>query len=232
MYYGIYCNERKEIIGVIMAIEKMIPIVERLEREGIIKDKKIAETLLKVPRDRFVPEELKDYAYIDTPLSIGYGQTISAIHMVAMMCRALDLKEGHRVLEVGTGSGYHAAVVAEIVGKNGQVITIERVPKLAEKAENVLRELGYDNVIVVCGDGTLGYEPLAPYDRIYITAAGPDIPKPLIEQLKDGGKLVAPVGQYIQNLILLEKRGKKLTEKILCEVAFVPLIGEEGWHIE
>ena len=208
-------------------IMEMIPVVERLEREGYIKDKKVAEALLKVPRDKFVPEELRDYAYIDTPLNIGYGQTISAIHMVAMMCGALDLKEGHKVLEVGTGSGYHAAVVAEIVGKNGQVITIERVPKLAEKAENVLRELGYDNVIVICGDGTLGYEPLAPYDRIYITAAGPDIPKPLIEQLKDGGKIVAPVGQYIQNLILLEKRGKSLIKKNLGEVAFVPLIGEE-----
>ena len=208
-------------------IMEMIPVVERLEREGYIKDKKVAEALLKVPRDKFVPEELRDYAYIDTPLNIGYGQTISAIHMVAMMCGALDLKEGHKVLEVGTGSGYHAAVVAEIVGKNGQVITIERVPKLAEKAETVLRELGYDNVIVICGDGTLGYEPLAPYDRIYITAAGPDIPKPLIEQLKDGGKIVAPVGQYIQNLILLEKRGKSLIKKNLGEVAFVPLIGEE-----
>ncbi len=215
-----------------MVIKEMIPIVERLEREGIIKNKKVAEALLKVPRDKFVPEELKDYAYMDTPLSIGYGQTISAIHMVAMMCDALDLKEGHKVLEVGTGSGYHAAVVAEIVGKKGQVITIERVPKLSEKAENVLRELGYNNVIVVCGDGTLGYEPLAPYDRIYITASGPTIPKPLIEQLKNGGKIVAPIGQYIQNLILLEKRGNTLIKKNLGEVAFVPLIGEEGWHIE
>lgn len=215
-----------------MVIKEMIPIVKRLEREGFIKNKKVSEALLKVPRDKFVPEELKNYAYMDTPLSIGYGQTISAIHMVAMMCDALDLKEGHKVLEVGTGSGYHAAVVAEIVGKNGQVITIERVPKLSEKAETVLRELGYDNVIVICGDGTLGYEPLAPYDRIYITASGPTIPKPLIEQLKDGGKIVAPVGQYIQNLILLEKRGNTLIKKNLGEVAFVPLIGEEGWHIE
>ncbi|WP_292460061.1 protein-L-isoaspartate O-methyltransferase [Methanothermococcus sp.] len=215
-----------------MVISKMIPIVERLMNEGYIKNNKVAEALLKVPREKFVPKELRDYAYIDTPLNIGYGQTISAIHMVAIMCEALDLKEGHKVLEVGTGSGYHAAVVAEIVGKNGQVVTIERIPKLAEKAENVLRELGYDNVIVICGDGTLGYEPLAPYDRIYITAAGPDIPKPLIEQLKDNGKLVAPVGQYIQNLIVVEKKGKKLIRRNIGEVAFVPLVGEEGWHIE
>lgn len=211
-------------------IKEMIPIVERLKREGYIRNEKVIQALLKVPREEFLPEELKEYAYIDTPLSIGYGQTISAIHMVGMMCEALDLKEGQKVLEVGTGSGYHAAVVAEIVGKDGVVVTIERIPELAERAKKVLKRLGYDNVIVVCGDGTLGYPPLAPYDRIYITAAGPKIPKPLIDQLKDGGKIVAPVGRKIQELILLEKRECKVFEKRLCEVAFVPLIGEEGWR--
>ncbi|MBW9220484.1 protein-L-isoaspartate O-methyltransferase [Methanothermococcus sp. SCGC AD-155-N22] len=212
-------------------IEEMVPIVERLKREGYIKSEKVIQALLKVPREEFLPEELKEYAYVDTPLSIGYGQTISAIHMVGMMCEALDLKEGQKVLEVGTGSGYHAAVVSEIVGKDGLVVTIERIPELAERAKRVLKRLGYDNVIVVCGDGTLGYPPLAPYDRIYITAGGPKIPKPLIDQLKDGGKLVAPVGgRGVQELILLEKRGGKVFEKKLCEVAFVPLIGEEGWR--
>ncbi|MBW9223796.1 protein-L-isoaspartate O-methyltransferase [Methanothermococcus sp. SCGC AD-155-E23] len=210
-------------------IKEMIPVVERLKREGYIKSEKVIQALLKVPREEFLPEGLKEYAYVDTPLSIGYGQTISAIHMVGMMCEALDLKEGQKVLEVGTGSGYHAAVVAEIVGKDGLVVTVERIPELAERARKVLKKLGYDNVIVVCGDGTLGYPPLAPYDRIYVTAAGPKIPKPLIEQLKDGGKMVIPVGKDLQELILLEKRGGKIFKKKLCEVAFVPLIGEEGW---
>ena len=210
-------------------IEEMIPVVEHLKRAGYIKNEKVIQALLKVPREEFLPEELKKYAYIDTPLSIGYGQTISAIHIIGMMCEALDLKEGQKVLEVGTGSGYHAAVVAEIVGKDGLVVTIERIPQLAERARKTLKRLGYDNVIVVCGDGTLGYPPLSPYDRIYVTAAGPKIPKPLIDQLKDRGKLVAPVGKDIQELILLEKRGNKIFKKKLGQVAFVPLIGEEGW---
>ncbi|AEF96587.1 protein-L-isoaspartate O-methyltransferase [Methanotorris igneus] len=210
-------------------IEKMKPIVERLMYEGYIKNKKVAEALLKVPRHEFVPEDLKEYAYIDSPLEIGFGQTISAIHMVAMMCDILDLKEGQKVLEVGTGCGYHAAVTAELVGKDGLVVTVERFPELAKRAEKTLRRLGYDNVIVICGDGTLGYEPLAPYDRIYVTAAGPKVPRPLIEQLKDGGKLLIPVGRYVQHLILIEKKDGKIIEKDFGEVSFVPLVGEEGW---
>ncbi|MDK2790775.1 MAG: protein-L-isoaspartate(D-aspartate) O-methyltransferase [Methanothermococcus sp.] len=219
------------LVDGIMVINEMIPIVENLMAAGYIKNKKVAEALLKVPRHKFVPKDYESYAYVDTPLEIGYGQTISAIHMVAIMCDILDLKEGQKVLEVGTGSGYHAAVVAEIVGKGGLVVTIDRIPELAKRAEETLRELGYDNVVVVCGDGTLGYEPYAPYDRIYITASGPKVPEPLIEQLKDGGKLVAPVGGYTQNLILIEKKGNDIIEKSFGEVAFVPLVGKEGWNI-
>jgi len=211
-------------------IREMKPIVERLVYEGYIKNKRVAEALLKVPRHEFVPEDLKKYAYIDTPLEIGFGQTISAIHMVAMMCEILDLREGQKVLEVGTGCGYHAAVVSELVGKDGLVVTIERFPELAKKAEETLRKLGYDNVVVICGDGTLGYEPLASYDRIYATAAGPKVPKPLIEQLKDGGKLLMPIGKYIQHLILVEKENGMIAEKNFGEVSFVPLVGEEGWE--
>ncbi|EHP84876.1 protein-L-isoaspartate O-methyltransferase [Methanotorris formicicus] len=210
-------------------IEKMKPIIETLIHEGYIKNKKVAEALLKVPRHEFVPEHLKEYAYVDTPLEIGFGQTISAIHMVAMMCDILDLEEGQKILEVGTGCGYHAAVTAELVGKDGLVVTVERFPELAKKAEETLRRLGYNNVVVICGDGTLGYEPLAPYDRIYATAAGPKVPRPLIEQLKDGGKLLMPVGRYIQHLILIEKKDGKIIEKDFGEVSFVPLVGEEGW---
>ncbi|WP_423793026.1 protein-L-isoaspartate O-methyltransferase [Methanocaldococcus indicus] len=204
-------------------------VIEKLIREGYIKDKKVIEALLKVPREEFVPEHLKKYAYVDTPLEIGYGQTISAIHMVGLMTELLDLKPGMKVLEIGTGSGYHAAVVAEIVGKDGLVVSIERIPELAERAKKVLKKLGYDNVIVLVGDGTLGCKEYAPYDRIYVTAAGPKIPKALIEQLKDGGKLVMPIGRYLQELIVAEKKGDRVEIKKVCPVSFVPLIGEDGF---
>ncbi|ADG12973.1 protein-L-isoaspartate O-methyltransferase [Methanocaldococcus infernus ME] len=204
-------------------------LIEKLKREGYIRSNSVEEALLKVPREEFVPEHLKDYAYCDTPLEIGHGQTISAPHMVALMSELLELKPGMKVLEIGTGSGYHAAVTAELVGKDGLVVSIERIPELAERAEKTLRKLGYDNVIVIVGDGSLGYKPLAPYDRIYCTAAAPSIPKSLISQLKDGGKMVIPVGKYMQKLILLEKRGDKIITKDYGAVAFVPLIGEEGF---
>ncbi len=210
--------------------EQKKAVIEKLIKEGYIKSKRVIDALLKVPREEFLPEHLKKYAYVDTPLEIGYGQTISAIHMVGLMSELLDLKPGMKVLEIGTGCGYHAAVTAEIVGKDGLVVSIERIPELAEKAERTLRKLGYDNVIVVVGDGTLGYEPLAPYDRIYATASGPKIPKPLINQLKDGGKLLMPVGRYLQKLVLAEKRGDKVIIKDCGPVAFVPLIGKEGFR--
>jgi protein-L-isoaspartate(D-aspartate) O-methyltransferase len=150
--------------------------------------------------------------------------------MVGMMSELLDLKPGMKVLEIGTGCGYHAAVTAEIVGEDGLVVSIERIPELAEKAERTLRKLGYDNIIVIVGDGTLGYEPLAPYDRIYTTAAGPKIPEPLIKQLKDGGKLLMPIGRYLQKLVLAEKRGDEIIVKDCGPVAFVPLVGKEGFY--
>ncbi|ENN96782.1 protein-L-isoaspartate O-methyltransferase [Methanocaldococcus villosus KIN24-T80] len=206
-------------------------VIKRLIEEGYIKSEKVIKALLKVPREEFVPEHLRDYAYVDEPLPIGYNQTISAIHMVGLMCELLDLDRGMKVLEIGTGSGYHAAVVAEIVGKEGKVISIERIPELAKRAEEILKRLGYDNVKVIVGDGSLGYEKEAPYDRIYVTAAGPKIPEALIRQLKDGGKLLMPVGKYFQKLILVEKRGDKIIKKDCGAVAFVPLIGKEGFNI-
>ena len=209
--------------------EQKRKVIEKLIREGYIKSKRVINALLKVPREEFVPEHLKEYAYVDTPLEIGHGQTISAIHMVGMMCELLDLKPGMKVLEIGTGCGYHAAVTAEIVGEEGLVVSIERIPELAERAEKTLRKLGYDNIVVIVGDGSLGYEPLAPYDRIYATAAGPKIPEPLIKQLKDGGKLLMPIGKYLQRLVLAEKKGDEVILKDCGAVAFVPLIGKEGF---
>ena len=209
--------------------EKRRRMVERLRYELNISDK-VAKAMLKVPRHLFVPKRYEKEAYVDTPLPIGSGQTISAPHMVAIMCDLLDLKEGEKVLEVGGGSGYHAAVVAEIVGKNGKVIAIERVPELAERARDILRLLGYDNVIIVVGDGSKGYEPEAPYDKIYVTASAPDIPKPLIDQLKPGGKMVIPVGRYDQYLYVVEKDEKgNIHKKVWGAVRFVPLVGEYGF---
>ncbi len=204
-------------------------LAERLKYELNLSEK-VYKAIAKVPRHLFVPQRYRIEAYVDTPLPIGFGQTISAPHMVAIMCDLLDLKRGEKVLEIGTGCGYHAAVVAEIVGKEGKVITIERIPELAEMAKTNLNALGYDNVIVIVGDGSKGYEPEAPYDKIYVTAAAPDIPKPLLEQLKPGGKMVIPVGDSIQWLYVVEKDEKGEVRKWNWgSVRFVPLKGEYGF---
>ncbi len=210
--------------------EKRKRMVKRLREELNISDK-VAKAMMKVPRHLFVPKRYEIEAYVDTPLPIGFGQTISAPHMVAIMCDLLDLQEGDKVLEVGAGSGYHAAVVAEIVGKKGKVIAIERFPELAERAKQNLEYLGYDNVIIVVGDGSKGYEPEAPYDKIYVTASAPDVPKPLIEQLKPGGKMVIPIGRYEQYLYVVEKdREGKIHKRVWGPVRFVPLVGEYGFR--
>jgi len=210
--------------------EKRKRMAELLREEYSLSDK-VVEAMKKVPRHLFVPYQYRNEAYVDTPLPIGKGQTISAPHMVAIMCELLDLKPGEKVLEIGTGCGYHAAVVAEIVGKNGKVITIERHPELAERAREILKELGYDNVIVIVGDGSKGYEPEAPYDKIYVTASAPDIPTPLLEQLKPGGKMVIPIGNFMQYLYVVEKdETGRIEKKKWGAVRFVPLVGEYGFN--
>ncbi|RLF42330.1 MAG: protein-L-isoaspartate O-methyltransferase [Thermoplasmata archaeon] len=204
-------------------------MVEYLKREGRIYSKKVEGAFLNIPREYFIPEELKTEAYIDTPLSIGYGQTISAPHMVAIMVEALDLKPGQRVLEIGSGSGYHAAIVAYLVAPNGHVFSVERLSELAEFAKRNLEKAGIDNVTVETGDGSQGLEKYAPYDRIYVTCAAPDIPIPLIEQLKDPGKLLIPVGRIYSDLYLVEKKKNKIYKKNLGGCAFVPMIGKHGY---
>ncbi|MBS7643695.1 protein-L-isoaspartate O-methyltransferase [Candidatus Bathyarchaeota archaeon] len=213
-------------------------VIDALIAQGILCSPSVISAMRAVPREEFIPKNLRDYAYVDTPLPIGYGQTISAIHMVAMMCEALDLKPGHKVLEVGAGSGYHAAVVAEIVAPKGaselgHVYTIEVVPKLVEFARSNLERAGYGSRVTVCyGDGSKGHPSAAPYDRVFVTAAAPSIPNPLIEQLKPGGLLVIPVGglHLFQSLLLVEKGlNGKTSVKNLGGVAFVPLVGEYGW---
>ncbi|MCD6428165.1 MAG: protein-L-isoaspartate O-methyltransferase [Desulfurococcales archaeon] len=210
-------------------------LVERLIREGILRDEKVIRAMLAVPREEFVPASYRNYAYNDTPLPIGYRQTISAPHMVAIMTQALDPDPGDKVLEVGTGSGYQAAVLAETVGDSGHVWTIERVRELVEFAKNNLGKLSYlKRVTVIHGDGSLGYPPAAPYDKIMITAATPEVPEPLLEQLKVGGRLVAPVGdRYLQRLVIVTKESSdKIKREYSIPCVFVPLVGKYGFKYD
>jgi len=194
-----------------------------------VGSKLVLDAMRRVPRELFVPEHLRDLAYADGPLSIGEGQTISQPYIVALMVEALCLYGGEKVLEIGTGSGYAAAVLAEIAG---QVYTIERIAELAQKAETLLAQTGYDNVQVIQGDGTLGWPQQAPYDAIVVTAGGPEVPGSLKNQLKTGGRLVIPVGadMYSQELLRVTRVSEsEFRSENLEYVRFVPLIGEEGW---
>ena len=189
-------------------------------------DDRVLAAIGRVPRHRLVPSGVRRLAYANQPLPIGHEQTISQPYIVALMTDLLRPEPGHRVLEVGTGSGYQAAVLAELVER---VYTIEIVEPLARRAARDLRELGYENIEVRAGDGYLGWPEQAPFDGIIVTAAAPEIPPPLIEQLKPGGRLVMPVGPVgaIQSLILVEKRPDgRLRERRIIPVRFVPLTGE------
>jgi len=195
-----------------------------------ISEEKVRKAMLRVPRHKFIPEYEREESYIDAPLDIGYGQTISAPHMVAIMCELLELSEGHKVLEIGSGSGYNAAVMGELVGKSGHVYTVERIEPLVHFARENLKETGYNNVTVILEDGSMGYSRYAPYDRISVTCAAPYIPEPLLEQLKPGGIMVIPVGNYSQELIRIKKDSQGNTQKEKKGgVVFVPLIGKYGF---
>ena len=201
-------------------------MVALLRRRGISTE--VLEAMNRVKRHLFVPPELRDQAYGDYPLPIGGGQTISAPHMVAMMCDYLKLERGDKVLEIGAGSGYHAAVIAELIGAEGRVYTVERLALLVDFAMRNLREAGYKNVVVVSGDGTLGLPEYAPFNKICVTCAAPAVPPPLLEQLETGGRMVIPIGRYIQELYLVEKKNG-IEKQSKCEVVFVPLIGRFGF---
>jgi protein-L-isoaspartate(D-aspartate) O-methyltransferase len=203
-------------------------LVNRLVKQGYITSDKVKEAFLKTPRETFVPDNLKMQAYIDTPLEIGSGQTISAPHMVAIMCEALDVKENQKILEIGAGSGYHAAIVSYLVGENGHVYTIERFENLAKMAQENIKKTSVTNVTVEIGDGSEGLEKYKPYDRIYVTCAAPSVPQPLINQLRDSGKLLIPVGRMYCELQLLEKKGEEIITKGLGGCVFVPLVGKYG----
>ncbi len=202
--------------------------INLLRRRGI-DDAAVLKAMATVPRETFVGLSLAEFAYDDTPLPIGQGQTISQPYMVALMIEAMGLQPGDRVLEIGTGSGYAAAVLSRVAD---HVYTIERHPALAETARERFAELEYDNIEVLCGDGTLGWPDHAPYDAIVVTAGGPDAPRALIEQLAEGGRLVIPTGttQTEQRLLRMTRTdGEELEIEELGRVRFVPLVGEQGW---
>jgi protein-L-isoaspartate(D-aspartate) O-methyltransferase len=201
-------------------------VESQLIRRGI-SDPRVLDAFRRVPRHEFVGGSDPEEAYGDFPVSIGKGQTISQPYMVALMTETLGLKGGERVLEIGSGSGYQAAILSLLVGK---VWSVERIPELAAAAREKLKELEYDNVEVVVADGTKGWPERAPYQGIVVTAGAPDVPPPLVEQLEDGGRLVIPVGgSYSQELVVVEKRGGKIYRRDEGGCVFVPLIGEYGW---
>jgi protein-L-isoaspartate(D-aspartate) O-methyltransferase len=199
-------------------------MVERQLRGRGITDQRTLQAMASVPREKFVPAELRVRAYDDRPLPIGYGQTISQPYIVALMTEQIQPKAGQRVLEIGTGSGYQAAVLSKLVA---EVYSIEIVRPLAERAEGVLRELGYKNVHVKAGDGYKGWPEHAPFDAIIVTAAPDHVPKPLVEQLREGGRMIIPVGgSGAQNLYLLEKRDGQVKQTAVIPVKFVPFTRE------
>lgn len=202
-------------------------VSEQLARRGI-RDPAVLEAFRRVPREEFVDEDQQDFAYDDGPLSIGWGQTISQPYVVAMTVQALGLRGHERVLEIGTGSGYAAAILGALAR---EVVTIERIPELAAIAAERLARLGFFNVHVHCADGTLGWAPDAPYEAICVAAGAPRPPRPLLDQLATGGRLVLPHGdtrsQHLARIIRRPEDG--FVEEDLGEVRFVPLVGAEGW---
>ena len=216
------CAEAPSQDEAALALARERMLASQIELRGVRYSKTLA-AMRKVPRHLFVPRELVPEAYADHPLPIGNGQTISQPYIVAFMTEALGLRGGEKVLEIGTGSGYQAAVLSEIVKS---VFTIEIVEPLAADAKERLRRLGYANVSVRAGDGYLGWPEEAPFEAIIVTAAAPRIPDPLKQQLKDGGRLIVPVGDDYQELVVVTRRGAKFEERSVLPVRFVPMTGK------
>jgi protein-L-isoaspartate(D-aspartate) O-methyltransferase len=208
-------------------VERERMVKQQIKARGI-KDKRVLKAMNSVPRHLFLPPDARKYAYGDSPIRIGSGQTISQPYIVALMTELLDVHQEHRVLDVGTGSGYQAAILGELAE---EVHSIERHPELAERAEETLYKLGYTNVQVHIGDGTKGYEPDSPYDRIIVAASAPRVPDPLLDQLAEDGRLVLPVGsRFSQHLEIWDREGEKFRKSQSIPVVFVPLIGDAGWE--
>jgi len=209
--------------------ERLAMVEEQLRRRGI-SDLRVLDAMAKVPRHLFVPGNYQSAAYDDRPLPIGEGQTISQPYMVAVMTQSLELKGEERVLEIGTGSGYQTAILAEI---SQNVYTIERIPLLIERARKVLQEVGYTNISYRTGDGSKGWPQEAPFDGIVVTAGAPDTPQTLKSQLAEGGRLVIPTGpRYTQTLFKVTRKGDHFIEEDITGCVFVPLVGDFGWRDE
>lgn len=203
---------------------------EQLIARGDITNRRVLDAFLKVPRHKFVPLQEQKSAYGDFPLPIGCGQTISQPYMVALMTQCLGLKGDEKVLEIGTGSGYQAAILAQLAK---EVYTVERFAELSETAKTNISELGYSNIYFKVGDGTLGWKENAPFDGIIVTAGAPRPPQPLLEQLAQGGRLVIPIGGGFSQTLTLIKKGPgpaQIESKEVCGCMFVPLVGKEGWN--
>jgi protein-L-isoaspartate(D-aspartate) O-methyltransferase len=206
--------------------ERKRMVEKQIVRRGL-KDPRLLATFETVPRHLFVPEEYRYAAYDDGPIPIGHSQTISQPYIVALMTALLGLSGKERVLEIGTGSGYQAAILGKVTA---EVHTVEYLPELAIQADDLLKKLGFDNVHIHIGDGSLGWPEAAPYGGILVAAAAPSAPKALLEQLEDGRRLVLPVGgRSMQNLEVWTRKGEDFESKIETSVAFVPLRGEQGW---
>ncbi|KXA92537.1 protein-L-isoaspartate O-methyltransferase [candidate division MSBL1 archaeon SCGC-AAA259E17] len=210
-------------------------MVQSLKRRAYLKSPEVIRAFQNVPREEFVPSRMKEEAYADRPLPIGQGQTISAPSMIAIMLEALEVKKENKILEIGTGSGYNAALLAELAGEEGEVYTIERLESVSKTGRKNLERTGYDRVEVVVGDGTRGYQEEAPWDRILVTACAPEISEPFVNQTETGGRIAVPVGSHYmsQTLLIVEKTGENETEvQRHGGCAFVPLVGEHGWDEE
>lgn len=206
--------------------------VQELQALGFLRSPRLAAAMLKVPREEFIPPLYRDYVYLEVPLPLPGEATISCPHSYPLFYEALELQEGHRFLEVGSGSGYGAALAREVVGPEGLVVTMEIDTETFAFARENLRRLGYDRVVIVRGDGSQGYPPLAPFDRICFTAAAPEIPPPLLEQLAAGGRLIGPVGppEQVQDLVMIVNEGAGQWRRVVVEqVAYIPLRGEYGY---
>jgi len=209
--------------------ERLAMVEGQLRKRGI-SDQRVLEAMARILRHAFVPAEYQDAAYEDRPLPIGEGQTISQPYMVAVMTQSLDLEGEERVLEVGTGSGYQTAILAELAKS---IFTIERLQTLIQRAQKILLGLGYENIFFFTGDGTKGWPEKAPFDGIIVTAGAPEIPQTLTSQLADGGRLVIPVGpRYTQTLYKVTRKGNRFTEEEITGCVFVPLVGDFGWKEE
>jgi protein-L-isoaspartate(D-aspartate) O-methyltransferase len=207
--------------------EKRKQMVELIKHRGI-DDERVLSVMSIISRERFVPVFLKAEAYEDYPLEIGQGQTISQPYIIALMTHLLSPKQDEIILEIGTGSGYQAAILSLLCKK---VYTVERIPELADRARNILAELGLKNIDVYTGDGTIGLKEFSPYDGIMVTASSPQVPSSIVKQLKDGGRMIIPVGErYSQNLLRVWSKGGKTYTEDFGGCVFVPLIGREGWQ--